>query len=97
MTIYLSKFGHLLASRELGREAWQAYRPTFNRRDAEEPVIVDFSGVTTFSPSWGDEFFTALLGTVSGKVILRHTANPSVQATLEVLREIHGGRFKVES
>lgn len=97
MIITLAKFGHLLSSRELGREAWQAFRPTVEQRDPKEPVVVDFTGVTTFTPSWGDEFFTALLAMVSGKVILRHTTNPSVQATLELLQDIHGARFRIES
>lgn len=97
MIIALAKFGHLLSSRELGREAWQAFRPTVEGRNLDEPVIVDFSGVTTFSPSWGDEFFTALLQSVGGTIRLRHTTNPSVQASLELLTEIHGPRFVAES
>lgn len=97
MIMRLVKFGHLLTSRELGREAFQAFRPTLERRDEKEPIIVDFEGVTTFSPGWGDEFFTALLGMTKDKLILRHTANPSVKATLQLLQEIHGPRFKIES
>lgn len=97
MIIQLSKFGHLLSSRELGREAFQAFRPTLEQRDTKEPIIVDFEGVTTFSPSWGDEFFTALLGLTKDQLILRNTSNPSVQATLQLLQEIHGPRFKSES
>lgn len=97
MIIQLSKFGHLLTSRELGREAFQAFRPTLETSSAAEPIIVDFEGVTTFSPSWGDEFFTALFQTMKDQVVLRHTANPSVQATLKLLQEIHGKRFTIES
>lgn len=93
MIIALSKFGHLLTSRELGREAWQAFSSTFKQRNAKEPVIIDFFGVTTFSPSWGDEFFTPMLEQTSGPLTVRNTANPSVQATLQLLREIHGDRF----
>lgn len=97
MIIELIKFGNLLSSRELGREAWQAYRPVFDNRNKAEPVVVDFQGVTTFAPSWGDEFLTALLKEIPGKITLRHTENPSVQATLEILREIHLARFVIES
>jgi hypothetical protein len=97
MMIQLSKYGHLLTSRELGRESWQAFWATLQSRDLQEPIIVDFSGVTTFSPSWGDEFFTPLLHKVRGPIILRNTENPSVTATMQLLREIHGDRFSVES
>jgi len=95
--IKIAKFGNLLLSRELGREAWQAFRATLEGRDKKEPVIIDFEGVTTFTPSWGDEFFTALLRAVPEKIILRHTTNQSVKATLEMLKEIHGPRFIIES
>ncbi len=97
MVIQLSKFGHLLSSRELGREAWQAFRPTFMRRDGKDPVVLDFQGVTTFSPSWGDEFISSLLSQTKDRLILRHTGNASVQATLKILEEIHGQRFSIES
>lgn len=97
MIIPLVKFGHLLTSRELGREAFQAFRPTLTQRDEKEPIIIDFAGVSTFSPSWGDEFFTALLGMTKDMLILRHTANPSVRATMQLLEQIHGPRFTIES
>lgn len=95
MTIQLVKFGTMLTSRPLGREAFAAFRPTLEARDKAEPVTVDFTGVLTFSPSWGDEFFSALLDAVKGKLILKNTANPSVQATLEVLKELYGNRFEI--
>lgn len=97
MIIKLVKFGNLLSSRELGREAWQAFRQELESRKKTEPIIVDFENVTTFTPSWGDEFFTALLNEIPDKVALRHTSNPSVQATLSLLEEIHGQRFIRES
>lgn len=97
MNIQLAKFGHLLVSRELGREAFQAFRPTLEDRNTDEPIIVDFEGVTTFSPSWGDEFFTALLAMTKDALVLRHTTNPSVQATLQLLQDIHGPRFTIAS
>lgn len=97
MIIMLEKFGHLLSSRELGRESFRAFLPTLRQRKPDEPVIVDFTGVTTFSPSWGDEFFTALITETNGPIIMRHTGNASVQATLHLLREIHGSKIVMES
>lgn len=97
MIIQLEKFGLLLTSRQLGHEAFQAFRPRLEHRNVAEPLIVDFAGVTTFSPGWSDEFFTALLQSVGGQIHLRHTTNPSVQAILELLEQIHGPRFQRES
>ncbi|MBI4426374.1 MAG: hypothetical protein HY567_02255 [Candidatus Kerfeldbacteria bacterium] len=96
MIIRLVQFGNLLTSRQLGREAFAAFRATLERERRAEPIVVDFEGVTTFSPSWGDEFLGALLDVVDGPLIVRQATNPSVQATLELLEKIYGPRFRRE-
>jgi len=94
--IQLAKFGHLLSSRELGREAWQAFLSSHSRGQLEEPVIVDCGGVSTLSHSWGDEFLSSLLAHLQGPLTFRNTGNASVRATLEYLQEIHGKRLVIE-
>jgi len=95
MKIDLGKFGTTLTSRQLGKEAYAAFRPTLQTVNDEEMIEVDFSGVITFSPSWGDEFLTMLLNDFPRRVVLRNTENPSVQATLKMLEKINNMRFKI--
>ena len=80
--IQLKKFGNVLVSRPLGREAFDAIRPQLNE---EIPVQIDFDQVLTITPSWLDEFLTNLADFNKGKVELLPTTNPSVLATLPVL------------
>ena len=61
-----------------------------------ENVEVDFTGVLTFSPSWGDEFLTPLLNIYGDKLILKNTNNPSVLATLDILQTTLGKKFNVQ-
>ncbi len=93
MTIELKKFGTTLTSRQTGREAFSALQPLLRDVKNDENIEIDFDGVLTFSPSWGDEFLTPLLNTYRGKLILKNTSNPSVQATLEMLEKITGKIF----
>ncbi len=58
-----------------------------------EMIEVDFDGVLTFAPSWGDEFLTPLLNTYGERLILEDTGNPSAQATIEMLEKITGKNF----
>ncbi|TSC95240.1 MAG: Uncharacterized protein CEN87_252 [Parcubacteria group bacterium Licking1014_1] len=97
MIIELKKFGTLLVSRQTGREAFLALQPLLRNIKESEEVEVDFDGVLTFSPSWADEFLTPLLNTYGDKLILKNTANPSVQATLETLQEIIGKKFNTKN
>jgi len=94
MTIELKKFGTTLISRQTGREAFAALQPILRDVKPDENVEVDFDGVLTFSPSWGDEFLTPLLNTYGDRLSLRNTNNPSVQATLDMLQRIIGKEFK---
>lgn len=88
MRVYLKKFGTTLISRQSGREAFAAFRPRLEEVSKEEVLEIDFEGVVTFSPSWGDEFLSPLFKQFKERLILINTDNPSVRATLELLEEI---------
>jgi hypothetical protein len=95
MNIQLKKFGTTLISRQTGREAFLALSPFLKDAKEDEVIEVDFDGVLTFSPSWGDEFLTPLLNTYSNRLVLRNTNNLSVKATLEILQTTTGKQFKI--
>jgi hypothetical protein len=96
MIITLKKFGTTLTSRQLGKEAFAAFKPNLSNIDDDELVEIDFEGVTTFSPSWGDEFLSPLLEQYGERLILVNTNNPSVKATLELLKNLEGKNFKIK-
>jgi hypothetical protein len=85
MKIELKKFGDVLTSRPAGREAFAAIRPTLDPGTSN--VEVDFSGVISLAPSWADEFFKALEDLYRGRVIYLPSDNPSVKATMAILRD----------
>ena len=60
MIITMTKFGSVLTSRQAGKESYAAFLPTLTNLSDKEDVLVDFDGLSTFSPSWGDEFLTPL-------------------------------------
>lgn len=95
MIVQLKKFGTLLTSRENGREAYAAAQSSLRDLKNKEDLILDFEGVSTFSPSWGDEFLTNLQKKYKDRLILRHTKNPSVVATLELLSEVNKIKFNL--
>jgi hypothetical protein len=97
MIIELKKFGTILISRQTGKEAFLAFQPALKEVKDNETVEVDFKGVLTFSPSWGDEFLTPLLNIYGERMILKNTSNPSVKETLEILQESENKKFKVIS
>ncbi|OHA65041.1 MAG: hypothetical protein A2843_00810 [Candidatus Wildermuthbacteria bacterium RIFCSPHIGHO2_01_FULL_48_27b] len=85
MRIELRKFGEVLTSRPAGKEAFAAIRPTLDpNADVAE---VDFTGIVSLSPSWADEFFTALKNMYGEKVTYLPTDNPSVVETLKILEK----------
>lgn len=88
MRIFLKKFGTTLTSRQAGKEASLALQPLLKDIQTNEKITVDFDGVITFSPSWGDEFLTPLRNAYSGRLELINTDNPSVKVTLELLEQI---------
>lgn len=97
MEIKIKKFGTLFTSRDDGREAYLAIQSELQKLDKNEDLILDFSGVNTFSPSWGDEFITKLYQSLSNKIILKNTKNKSVSFTLELLEEVNNISFNIEN
>lgn len=95
MLIELKKFGTTLVSRQSGKEAWAAFQPVLESVSDAEDVVLDFTGVITFTPSWGDEFITPLQKRYKERLILKNTANSSVQATLRLLEDIGNIKFKI--
>ena len=95
MIIELKKFGTTLISRQTGKEASLASQSFFVGVSENEPIEVDFDGVLTFSPSWGDEFLTPLLNKYGDRLVLKNTSNPSVKATIDILQTTIGKQFKI--
>ena len=95
MRIDLSKFGSILLSRSSGKEAYAAFLPTLRNLKNNEELMVDFDGVSTFSPSWGDEFLTPLLKQFGERLILKNTKNPSVSLTITTLENVNKSKFKI--
>ena len=96
MTIDIKKFGAILTSRQLGKEALAAYLPNFNNISEEEKIYVNFDELDVFSPSWGDEFLTALYRKFGDRLILKKSSNASVNASVEMLEEANNIKFNVE-
>lgn len=84
MNIELKKFGEVLVSRPAGKEAYLAAKAYSLPKDPSTPLVVDFTGVRVFSPSWADEFLTPLRRDFPN-VTFTHTDNLSVKATLNIL------------
>lgn len=94
MNIELKKFGTTLTSRQSGKEALAAFQPALKSVPLKENIAIDFTGVVTFSPSWGDEFITPLYERYKDRLILKNTSNSSVQATLKLLENIIKTQFR---
>lgn len=82
-------------SRQAGREARAAFAPRLAEITPNEEVLIDFTGLLTFSPSWGDEFLTPLHKEFESRLILKDTENPSVRATIDILEKSSGKKFRV--
>lgn len=93
MKILVKNFGMTLTSRQMGREALAALQPLLASISPDEHIEIDFEGVNTFSPSWGDEFLTPLFLEYSNRLTLTHTQNPSVQTTIRFLEEVNKMNF----
>ena len=86
MRIELKKFGKVLTSRPSGKEAFAAIRATL---DPAAPLVeIDFDGIISLSPSWADEFFTALGKMYGARLVYLPSTNPSVVATLKILSDL---------
>lgn len=98
MTIFLKKFGTTLNGRQFGKESFAAFEFFLRNIKDGEKIIVDFEGVVTFTPSWGDEFLGPLFNGFGERLVLKNTENPSVRATLKLLEKIYGEDFiKIEN
>ncbi len=91
----MTKFGTVLTSRQAGKEAYAAFLPTLKNLNEDVEIVVDFEGVSTFSPSWGDEFLTPLQKMFGDLLTLKHTSNPSVSLTIATLQRINGAPFNL--
>ncbi|NMB91488.1 STAS-like domain-containing protein [candidate division WWE3 bacterium] len=91
MKIELKKFGDLLTSRQDGREALAAIEPLLRNMSENEVLDIDFEGVTTFTPSWADEFITNLIDRFGNRVHFVNDENLSVKTTLELLKKLRLG------
>ena len=89
MKIKLEKFGDMLTSRQDGREAFATLNPRLQDLTKNEPILIDFKGVITFTPSWADEFITKLTKQFGDRIVLNNTNNPSVKATLNLLNRLN--------
>jgi len=96
MNIYLKKFGTILTSRQLGKEAFAAFKPSLPELKEGDGIVIDFGGVEVFSPSWGDEFLTPLADKYKDKLVFKNTENASVKATLKMLEQMHGHKFNAK-
>ena len=97
MIIFFKKFGTTLNGRQFGRESFTAFDSSLENIGKDENVIVDFDGVVTFTPSWGDEFLNPLVSKFGKRLILKNTKNPSVQASLKILEEVYKKKFKIQN
>lgn len=93
MIIFLKKFGTVLTSRQAGKEAYNAFLPSLSSVKADEEIQADFEGVSTFTPSWGDEFLTPIFEKFGKRLSLINAENPSVRMTVETLESVHGISF----
>ncbi|HBH46625.1 MAG: hypothetical protein A2445_02760 [Candidatus Jacksonbacteria bacterium RIFOXYC2_FULL_44_29] len=94
MHIYIKKFGEILTSRQDGKEALAAFNPTLVTATDNEEILIDFDGVVSFTPSWGDEFITPLYKRFGDRVKLINTVNSSVQATISLLEQVNGYKLR---
>ncbi len=96
MVIDMKKFGVILTSRQLGKEALAAYFPNISNVSEEEKIYVNFEDVDVFSPSWGDEFLTVLYRKFGERLIIKKNSNASVAASIEILEKANNIKFNIE-
>lgn len=96
MIIELKKFGATLTSRQLGKEAYAAFKPSLKQIGKNEAVEIDFDGINTFSPSWADEFLTPLYKEFGDRLFLKPSANLSVIETVKLLEDIGKIKYQIK-
>jgi hypothetical protein len=96
MIVEIKKFGEILTSRPLGKEALAAFLPNINKDSEQEKVYINFDGIDVFSPSWRDEFLTPLLQRFGDNLVLQKSSNSSVQASIETLEKANWIKFNIE-
>jgi hypothetical protein len=89
----MKKFGDVLTSRQAGKEAYLAFLPTLKSIRNDEELIIDFEGINSFSPSWGDEFLTPIQKQYGDRLKLKNKTNLSVALTLSTLEKANGFQF----
>ena len=94
MRIEPKKFGTTLMSRPAGQEALAAFQSILVQAKPDEILEIDFEGVITFSPSWGDEFLTPLRNQFGDRLVLSPSDNLSVKITIELLEKTQNKKFK---
>ncbi|MBU1083010.1 STAS-like domain-containing protein [Patescibacteria group bacterium] len=87
MQIDLNKFGKVLTSRPAGKEAWLAFQPKLKKMKDKEMIEINFNKVAVLTPSWADEFITPLLREYPKRVKFLNTKNPSIKASLQIIRK----------
>jgi hypothetical protein len=86
MNIKVSNFGDVLLSRPAGKEAFLLARSyVFSDMDQAEELVLDFDGIKVLTPSWADEFITAIKAAYPNNLRYINTENPSVAATLKTV------------
>lgn len=95
MRVILNKFGTMLISRPLGKEAYAAFLPHLANIASDESVELDCAGVNVLTPSWADEFLRPMLDTYGDRLVLLSVdGNPAIKATIEFLEETNNVKFK---
>lgn len=96
MVIELKKFGIILNSRQSGREALMAFSSSLEKGQEAKKIYIDFSGIASISPSWGDEFLVPIFRKFPDKMILKKSKNSSAIFTIDILEKANGLKFNWE-
>jgi hypothetical protein len=96
MIIELKKFGAILNSRQLGREAFLAFSSNLDKCTEAEKIYIDFSGLSSISPSWADEFLVPIFKKFPDKVILKKEKDSPVVFVTNILEKTNNIKFNWE-
>lgn len=88
MKIEMQKFGTILNSRPVGREAFLRVVQIINGSSESEEIVLDFLGVEVLTPSFADEFLHLLRDKYKDRVIkLEGTESATVKETLKSIED----------